>query len=67
MAMYWSNDLPEIPGFYWWRPCSEVNEVNIRLWQVRLVEGKLFAENGWLVNRVGGQWAGPIPIPEEKN
>ena len=54
--MKWTNDKPSIEGWYFWRPNSK--STDSLHWYVLYVEDDLLP-------RSSGQWAGPIPEPEE--
>ena len=58
-AMTWTTDTPTKPGWYWWRSkiphtdfwtCPTIRDITV---------SALLNDNLW------GQWAGPIPEPEE--
>lgn len=63
----WTRERPTAPGWYWWREkihtCPD--------WIVRVVEiieypiGTLYVMGHGLSTRLDGEWAGPIPQPEE--
>lgn len=62
-----TRNRPKVPGAYWWRGSVRVK------WEPCLVEpddtGELLVwwvdGQHWPVNRTGGWWAGPWPVPEE--
>lgn len=65
-ALVWTATPPAVPGFYWWR---EGAERYIYMAEVLLDpdgELRILAIDGYLcpLHR-HGQWAGPIPTPQE--
>lgn len=53
-ALEWTNELPKVPGWYWYRhkPSLTIAMINV---DVEPIEYELLP----------GQWAGPIPEPRE--
>jgi hypothetical protein len=62
--MTWTSEKPTVPGWYWYRDNavpSRIVEVSTRsggaLWVTRM------QRNGCFVDRLYGQWSGPIEPP----
>jgi hypothetical protein len=61
--MTWTTNLPKEPGWYWWRS-SRQEPAPVKLFQMS--NGDLYSKAGLRVHEFSlGQWAGPIPLPEE--
>jgi hypothetical protein len=63
--MTWTKDKPTVPGWYWYRnPHGFVWVENIDE-----KDGELCAVSTagvmYLVENYPGEWAGPLPLPEE--
>ena len=61
--MTWTENLPEVDGWYWWKegiPFCEVGMVYVRNGHV-VWDG--YRER---VEVIMGEWYGPIPLPVEK-
>ncbi len=63
----WSNRLPDCPGWYWYKP-PEIGEPALLLVSHGRIDTKLMADLGPPnnlvdVQRIKGQWAGPILPP----
>lgn len=70
--LVWSKQVPTEPGYYWWRDEDDHELVCVR--QVmpglkcehREVDSDCRTVVGMFrVSEVGGEWAGPIPEPQE--
>jgi hypothetical protein len=63
--MKWTPAKPTLPGWYWWR----TNTVITRRWVLQgiiHIDGDGYCRHeGEYVSKLDGQWAGPIPSPEE--
>ena len=70
LQLHWSTKKPTVPGPYWWRSQESVNgqkfpkvchvfENNKVLYVEGLGVGSFYLKNA------SGEWAGPIPLPEE--
>jgi len=57
--MKWTNDKPSIEGWYFWRPTR--NHSDSLHFECYYIEPDIQLRKGLL----RGQWAGPIPEPEE--
>ena len=62
--MKWTKDSPVEPGWYWWRVKRDDAEV------IRVVthDAGLRLQSEFyndLVTKCAGEWAGPIPEPQE--
>lgn len=59
----WTTEPPKKPGWYWWRWCkgAELNPLYVR--DGLIVEYP--RQSLTHVAGIGGEWAGPIPEPEE--
>lgn len=66
--MTWTTNKPTTPGWYWWRRNKDKNltchEIGYRhehdgLWILSLPDEYV------RIDEYGGEWAGPIPEPEE--
>lgn len=58
--MKWQSKKPKIPGWYWLRSAGDIDRV------VHVVElGQMYCISFGFVSQLHGQWAGPIPKPEE--
>lgn len=66
-ALEWTEEPPRTVGMYWWRqdPCSKYWVYKVRL--VPAIHGLItYGHKGSIhVEDIGGQWAGPIPEPQE--
>lgn len=51
----WTSKKPMVEGWYWWRSHALDNEVIVRV-----------PDSRYPLLKIGGQWAGPIPIPKKK-
>lgn len=67
--MFWTNDKPTIPGWYWY----DDGDTDLEIYHVYLysgTEGRLVASIvegvGEDVKNMSGRWAGPIEPPNEK-
>ena len=60
--MTWSSENPSKPGWYWWRDKGMFPR--IRLIQ-KDRDSRLFTDTNVYAKFEKGQWAGPIPEPEE--
>ena len=58
----WTREHPSVPGWYWWRQSRESDPSVVHLFVD--YEGLWIADPGFVM-RTGGEWAGPIPEPEE--
>ena len=63
----WSDDLPDCPGWYWYKPPG-IGEPALLLVNHGRIDTKLMADLGPPnnlvdVQRVKGQWAGPLLPP----
>ena len=70
--MIWTNNKPTKPGWYWWR------RTNGKHWTERVAAKYRVVAHGGTLWMLGfhkiplshdwldyGEWAGPIPLPEE--
>lgn len=70
MTLRWTNEKPTEPGFWFhrWLPKDtedlEVEAVEIERQPNSALYVCAYLNSGWL-DRIGGQWAGPIPEPLE--
>ena len=68
--MKWSSDKPTAPGYYWHRSRTMVNGKHFT-WVVEIekVSDVLYvaglSPNRFILENASGDWAGPIPAPEE--
>ena len=63
----WTNDVPNCPGWYWYKP-PEIGEPQLLLVGHGRIDTKLMADLGPPnnlvdVQRIKGQWAGPLLPP----
>jgi hypothetical protein len=66
----WSTTLPAAVGWYWWR---KTRGDDPQCFYVYFAGGLFWAYNEWpgdigdenRVDEIGGEWAGPIPLPED--
>ncbi len=67
--MTWTMQKPTVPGWYWWIDDSQPH--NTMLPGVVWVDHSLVVHaltrkiHGVHAHVLGGEWAGPIPMPEE--
>ena len=60
--MQWTTDKPNCPGWYWYRPVG----LPMRPKELFDYQGRLFIRGQeWLDYVTTGEWAGPIPTPED--
>ena len=67
-ALVWTTTPPAKPGFYWWRSGQGKN---VYLYNIVRSDSsnELFRENAngsWCSLLRYGEWAGPIPTPQEQ-
>lgn len=67
-ALRWTKESPTKDGWYWWKD-ARVGEVFVA-WvftvlrtYARLLDGN---DNDYEIEKLDGEWAGPIPEPKEK-
>lgn len=61
----WTTEKPTVEGWYWWRGESDLNEL---ICWVGRDGGVLFIAFAPSTTRImGGEWAGPLPLPMEAN
>ena len=59
----WAKEPPKEPGWYWWRWCRGAELVPLYVRDGLIVE---YPHQSLVrVVDLGGEWAGPIPEPEE--
>ena len=63
----WSETTPDCPGWYWFKPLG-ISETQLLLVSHGRIDTKLMADLGppnnlVEVNRIKGQWAGPLLPP----
>lgn len=59
----WTTQKPTESGWYWWRGESDLNALICFVASNGGVMLVMFAPS--TVDRMGGEWAGPIPEPKE--
>jgi hypothetical protein len=66
----WSRELPAVPGWYWWRDGSddeaevkEVCDVGYLACDHSAPTPGGYVQGLFKLGDVGGEWAGPIPVP----
>lgn len=66
-ALVWTATPPAVPGFYWWREGAERYIYMVEVLLDPDGELRILAIDGYLcpLHR-HGQWAGPIPTPQEQ-
>ncbi len=66
--MKWSSNKPTKPGWYWWRAPGKNPRV-LRVWAYEgskpTCQDGFGGDEDFIENMVPGEWAGPIPEPEE--
>lgn len=60
--MTWSSEKPTVDGWYWWR--SDYDETPVPVYLRKTLVTSWGGKERWIEN-VGGEFAGPIPAPEE--
>ena len=62
-AVTWTSEKPTVPGWYFWKQQPRGHETVVRVFDTYVYwGGGLRTED---ISNVSGQWAGPIPAPEE--
>jgi hypothetical protein len=68
--MTWTTEKPTVPGWYWWKP-KQYYPVIVEIYRLE-VRGKHYLMIGNCnehhegdLEYAEGEWAGPIPPPEE--
>ncbi len=66
MPMKWTTTTPTVPGWHWWRASDEHGAWPHKIAQIN---GVLYITTFGTDHKrelyIGGEWAGPIPEPEE--
>ncbi len=61
MSLVWTKEPPKEPGWYWHRTIMVLRPEMVHA--VRCEDGHVF----WGVDFPDSEWAGPIPLPEERD
>lgn len=64
--MKWTREMPTQPGWYWFRfvgPTEEPTVVNVTVMQGQLLVYDARDQDWMAIDE--GEWAGPIPEPED--
>lgn len=62
-GLAWTTEPPTVPGWYWWRWHKGAENMPLEVREGLIVEYPRRILRA--VADIGGQWAGPIPGPEE--
>ncbi len=65
-ALRWTSEKPSVPGWYWYRGETDLNEIIV--WvstDLRVVfAGTNF--RSWPVEEIAGEWSGPLTPPDDQ-
>lgn len=66
--MIWTTEKPTKPGWYWWRREKGFIPSFLHVTTDHLKGTGFFIVGAYTVRfqNIGGEWAGPIPEPEEQ-
>ena len=62
--MKWTNKKPTEPGWWWYR-FADAKAVTVWVWKGRRNLVVDLGDRSYSLKELSGQWAGPIPMPEE--
>lgn len=62
--MTWATAKSILPGWYWWKGHVWGQE-RTKIFEVCKDRNGLYVSGFSYVDMIGGQWAGPLPAPEE--
>ncbi len=63
--MIWTTEKPTRTGWYWWRRPSIPEDVIVEVYKDKRNPAMLMLRGRGRLYVQRGQWAGPIPEPEE--
>jgi hypothetical protein len=64
-GMRWTRNKPTVPGWYWWKTYAVMTNQEAGTSIVFVAEDRYCSIEGDYVENLGGEWAGPLPLPEE--
>lgn len=63
-GLEWTTEPPTVPGWYWWRWHKGAEAIPLEVREGLIVEYPRRTLRA--VADIGGQWAGPIPMPKDE-
>lgn len=63
-GLAWTTEPPTVPGWYWWRWHKGAEAIPLEVREGLIVEYPRRTLRA--VADIGGQWAGPIPMPKDE-
>ena len=66
-TLVWTTDKPTVPGWYWWRVSFGRTPTTLFISRDHIHENDVFTAGALVMflREVPGEWAGPVPLPEE--